>query len=372
MTISLGRLAARTATGLLDELREPQERSFKRILLIAEVDPRIGWLRRGPQLRIRYRPPDVRYYVPGGLSRLYVAPPGYERLPPPEAVKSLLRQATRMLRPSLGKGFDLVHKFFIDLTRVAAPCVYESDQSMSQYFAGYLGIGKSLGSLLLRLRSLVTDGCGIVITWSSWAAKGFVMDGFNASSVYVIPPPMPTSVGRPHSGVNVLIVARDPFRKGLDVAVKAFMKASRGMDGSVKLIVVGPLSPFEDGHKILVMNHVSDKLMRNFLIPTADIVLAPSRAEAYNLTVLEAMAHGAVPVVTNVGGLPELVGDSGLVVMPGDYESMADALEELIYDDRLRTRLSSRAIELVGKRHNPEIVAEDLAKVYQKALEEGG
>ncbi|MGC9210436.1 MAG: glycosyltransferase family 4 protein [Acidilobus sp.] len=337
------------------------------MLLIAEVDSRIGGLRRGPQLRATYPPPGVKYYAPAGPSKIYVSPPSYEKLPPFEAFKSILRQMARLVRPPVGRGFDIVHKFFFDLTRVDAPCIYESDQSIGQYLSGYLNV-KTPASLQSALASLVAGNCDAVVTWSSWAAKGFVEDGFNPSRVYVIPPPVVPRTRRPHKGVNVLMVARDPVRKGVDIAIRAFKRAVRG-SSDVKLIVVGPVNPLHDGGRVIVYSHVSEGLLRDYLMSSADIILAPSRAEAYNLTVLEGMAHGAVPIVSRVGGLPELVGDSGLIVSPDDYDSTADALEALIYDEALRARLSERALDLVSRRHNPEVVGEAMLKVYARVLE---
>jgi glycosyltransferase involved in cell wall biosynthesis len=62
-----------------------------------------------------------------------------------------------------------------------------------------------------------------------------------------------------------------------------------------------------------VLGHVE----RGALLPHyqgASVYLQASRQEALSMTVMEAMACGCVPVVTRVGGLPELVGDAGFIV----------------------------------------------------------
>ncbi len=342
-----------------------------RVLLIAELDPRIGWLRRGPQLRVRHRPRGVRYYLPGELSKLYVVPPSYERPSVAEITRYVFRQAARLMRPALGKGFDLVHTFFVDLTRFSAPCVHESDQSIGQYLEGYLSLDGVSERLLRPLTEVLVERCPAVVTWSSWAAKGFVVDGIEYSRIHVVPPPMGLGEQRPHRGVNLLIVGRDPYRKGLDLALKAFERASRGADGIARMYVVGPGNAVGERRGIVTLDRVTEEYLYNELLPRTDVVLAPSRAEAYNLTVLEAMAHGAVPVVSRVGGLPELVSDAGFVIEPDDVDSLADVVEELISDGALRAKLSSRAQELISVRHDPERVGESLLKVYNRAVEEG-
>ena len=344
-----------------------------KVLMIAELDPRIGGLRRGPQLRVRYAPPGVRYYVPGDLTRLYVAPPTYERLPPSQAIASMLRQAARLLKPPVGRGFDLVHTFFVDLTRSSVPCVHESDQSVSQYLTGYLMLDGLPERLLRPVVDTIVSRCPAVVTWSSWAAEGFVSDGADRGRVYVIPPPMQLGEPRPHERLNVLVVGRDLRRKGLDLALRAFRKATKGLDGAVRLFVIGPVRQLLDpaDRNIVAIERASEEYLHESILPITDIVLAPSRAEAYNLTVLEAMAHGAVPIVSKVGGLPELVSDGGIVVPPEDDDSLAEAIESLVLDDGLREKLSARTLEIVAKRHDPETIGESIQKVYLRALEEG-
>ena len=351
----------------------PSPQKELKVLMIAELDPRIGGLRRGPHLRVKYAPSGVRYYVPGDLTRLYVAPPTYERLPPSQAIASILRQVGRLLKPAVGKGFDLVHTFFVDLTRSSVPCVHESDQSVGQYLSGYLMLDGLPERLLRPVVDAIVGRCPAVITWSSWAADGFVSDGADRDRVYVIPPPMQLGEPKPHEGLNILVVGRDPRRKGLDLALSAFRKATRGLSGSVRLFVIGPVKRLLDpaDRNIVAIERASEEYLHEGLLPITDIVLAPSRAEAYNLTVLEAMAHGAVPVVSNVGGLPELVSDGGIVVPPDDDDSLADAIESLVFDEGLREKLSARTLEIVARRHNPETIGESVQKVYLRALEEG-
>ncbi len=369
-------LARPTTSSEIDGPWQPNSNLHPRlkVLILAEIDSRIGGLRRGPQLRVRYAPPGIRYYVPGDLTRLYVAPPSYERLPPADAMKSVLRQTIRLLKPPAGRGFDLVHTFFVDLTRSSSPCVHESDQSVGQYISGYLKLEGLPERLLRPLVENIVGKCPAVVTWSSWAANGFVSDGAERNRVYVIPPPIGLGPPRPHRGLNLLIVGRDPLRKGLDLAVRAFERATRGADGAVRMFVVGPVKMLESeglGKNVVAIERASDEYLHNELLPVTDVVLAPSRAEAYNLTVLEAMAYGAVPVVSRVGGLPELVSDGGLVVPPDDEDSLVDAIESLVSDDRLREKLSTRTLEIVARRHDPEAVGESLVKVYSRALEEG-
>jgi glycosyltransferase involved in cell wall biosynthesis len=84
---------------------------------------------------------------------------------------------------------------------------------------------------------------------------------------------------------------------------------------------------------------------RDALLARAEILVLPSYAEGLPMSVLEAMAWGLVPVVTPVGGIPEVVRDqdNGVLVPVGDPEALAAALGKLLVDDEARREIGARA-----------------------------
>ncbi|WP_291424983.1 GT4 family glycosyltransferase PelF [Deinococcus sp.] len=77
------------------------------------------------------------------------------------------------------------------------------------------------------------------------------------------------------------------------------------------------------------------------------VVALTSVSEGFPYTVIEAMAMGRPPVATRVGGVPEAVGDAGLIVRPRDPIGVASALIRLLDDYDLRQRLGKAARERV-------------------------
>jgi N-acetyl-alpha-D-glucosaminyl L-malate synthase BshA len=81
------------------------------------------------------------------------------------------------------------------------------------------------------------------------------------------------------------------------------------------------------------------------LIPAAHVLLMPSELESFGLAALEAMACGVVPVVTNVGGVPELIthGEDGFLEPVGDIAAHAGDVIRLLSDGALHERMAGAA-----------------------------
>jgi glycosyltransferase involved in cell wall biosynthesis len=72
----------------------------------------------------------------------------------------------------------------------------------------------------------------------------------------------------------------------------------------------------------------------------ADVFCRPSYSEGLPLTVLESMASGVPPVVSDIAGVPEVVddGETGLLLPVGDTDALVDSLSACLADpDRLAT-----------------------------------
>lgn len=83
------------------------------------------------------------------------------------------------------------------------------------------------------------------------------------------------------------------------------------------------------------------------LLAASDLFTLGSAFEGLPVSIMEAMNAGLPTVATAVGGVPEAVvdGETGLVVPPGDFERLADALVELSTDGERRARMGEAARE---------------------------
>jgi glycosyltransferase involved in cell wall biosynthesis len=106
------------------------------------------------------------------------------------------------------------------------------------------------------------------------------------------------------------------------------------------------------------------------VLPRWDLFVLPSRMDAFPLATLEAMAAGVPVIASRVGGVPEQITnlEQGVLVPPGDAETLADWIVRLHDDEALRARLAEAARRRVREELTVERQAERLHHAYLLAL----
>ncbi|MGH2852767.1 MAG: glycosyltransferase family 4 protein [Solirubrobacteraceae bacterium] len=102
----------------------------------------------------------------------------------------------------------------------------------------------------------------------------------------------------------------------------------------------------------------------------ASIFCLPSFAEGVPGVLMEAMAMKLPVVSTRITGIPELIddGQTGLLVVPGRVDELADAFERLLADPSFCREIGSRAREKVLREFNTERSAERLYALFAEQL----
>jgi glycosyltransferase involved in cell wall biosynthesis len=103
----------------------------------------------------------------------------------------------------------------------------------------------------------------------------------------------------------------------------------------------------------------------------AAVVCVPSRREGYGVVAREAMAYGRPVVASAVGGLVDAIedGESGLLVPPGDVAALHEALNSLLANPELRSRLGSAARARASTLFSPAAAASSLLEAYRQNVE---
>ena len=107
------------------------------------------------------------------------------------------------------------------------------------------------------------------------------------------------------------------------------------------------------------------------LLPLCEVLLLPSRMESFGLAALEAMACGAVPVATRVGGVPEVItdGHDGYLSEVGDVEAMAGRVLLLLREPERRRRTSEAARNTALTRFCATLILPQYERYYRQVLE---
>ncbi len=108
------------------------------------------------------------------------------------------------------------------------------------------------------------------------------------------------------------------------------------------------------------------------LYAIADICLYPSTVgEPFGLTMLEALASAKPMIVTNSGGMPEVIQDgiNGYVVPVRDYEAIATKIITLLGDETLRDRIGMTGRKITELRFTKESMTDNNIMIYNNILE---
>ncbi len=90
--------------------------------------------------------------------------------------------------------------------------------------------------------------------------------------------------------------------------------------------------------------------------------------EQYCTALLEAQAAGLPIVTTFSGGIPENIGNAGIVVGPGDFYSLASAMRDFILSPKKRQEYAKKARKRAEEVHNVAIIAKQIDTIYSSLL----
>lgn len=184
-------------------------------------------------------------------------------------------------------------------------------------------------------------------------------------------------------------IERRPFRvmatasadtplKGLDFLLKAIARLIPRFP-DLSLLVLG--SPKPGGHTESLINRLDLGEIVTFVnglstqeinqcYAEASVAVVPSLYEGFGLPAGEAMSSG-VPVISTTGGaLPEVVGDAGLLVPPGDAPALADAIADLFDHPEKREKFGAAGRRRILEKFSWDVAAKQMTRYYYKVLED--
>jgi glycogen(starch) synthase len=178
----------------------------------------------------------------------------------------------------------------------------------------------------------------------------------------------------------LLFTGRLVYEKGLQDILAALPRLRRRHPG-IRLLVAGD-GPYLDelraqakklrlGRSVQWLGFVPGRELAA-LAAAANVAIVPSIYEPFGMVALEAASAGATLVLSDTGGLAELVknGVSALQVPPGSPSDIADAVSRLLGDEVLSRRLSRQARTVATKEYAWSRIAAQVIDTYERAIRE--
>ena len=182
-----------------------------------------------------------------------------------------------------------------------------------------------------------------------------------------------TQFGVPEDAFVICCTGRNSPRKGFDVLINAMGELPADVDAH--LLLVGDVINNDELQALAAGSSHPERIhftgFRNdapAIAAASNVFVLPSKErEGLPRAVIEAMAYGVAPVVTNVGGMPELVEDglSGLVVGPSNSGELSAAIERLYRDRELASRLGQAARERIGRNFHTSQTVRETGELYK-------
>jgi glycosyltransferase involved in cell wall biosynthesis len=177
----------------------------------------------------------------------------------------------------------------------------------------------------------------------------------------------------------VLFVGRLVYEKGAQVLINAIPRILEKVNA--KFVIVGSgymkdqLSTIVRSmgleHKVLFTGFVDEETLLK-LQCCADVSVVPSLFEPFGIVALEAMAAKSPVVVSDTGGLGEIVDHdvTGVKVYPNSTESLAWGITKLLTDEKYRNSLRENAYKRIQEKYDWDKIAQHTKQIYEDVLGE--
>lgn len=160
-------------------------------------------------------------------------------------------------------------------------------------------------------------------------------------------------------------------RKGLDYLARALPL----LPANARLLLIGRWEADyrtkfyralgEAADRIVELGYIADaELPRYYAL--ADLFVFPTLLEGFGIPLVEALACGVPVVTTSAGSSAEVVGPGGRIAPPRDPAALAEALNELLADAKLRRRLGRAGREWVLSCFDQSRMVQDTLAVYRR------
>jgi glycosyltransferase involved in cell wall biosynthesis len=180
----------------------------------------------------------------------------------------------------------------------------------------------------------------------------------------------------PSNAFTVGFAGRNRPRKGIDVLIRSAEYLPE--DAPIHFVLLGKLTDDDELKRLIDQSPFRNKFhllgWRNdapAIAGACDAFVLPSiEREGLARAVIEAMAYATPPIVSNVGGLREMVEDqqSGLIIPPQNSFAIAQAILELYQNPELKKKMGENARRRIQTHFNIETSVEKTRQLFEELL----
>jgi glycosyltransferase involved in cell wall biosynthesis len=290
-------------------------------------------------------------------------------------------ESTWLARQTARRDLDLVHHL-----NEVVPWIHPTPSVLTVHdlrsMEGAAVLGRAQGAYLRIAVPRSVRIARSVITPTEFVRRD-VIERFaiDPARVVVVSAPVPLFVPADHTslepvGPYFLYPAVTNRHKNHRLLLEAFAKvvAERpevrlvltGGPGNADAEVQDAITRLDLGLRVTRTGRLADPAFERLLTDAVALVY-PSTFEGFGLPLTEAMAAGCPVIAADATALPEVVGEAGLLVAPGDRDGWAAAMLRLLDDRALRERLITSGAARV-RAFTPAETARRLTEAYRLAL----
>ncbi|MEM2970108.1 MAG: glycosyltransferase family 4 protein [Candidatus Bathyarchaeia archaeon] len=231
-------------------------------------------------------------------------------------------------------------------------------------------------------RLLLKHVAQMYISISRQMTRELIALGLQDSRISYVPNGIDTNFFKPAKPKEenlLLYVGRISELKGLHILIKTL----KHLKENVHLVIIGPpdwdITYYQNllysiekenskgRHKIDYLGAMEQSEIVKWY-QKASLLVLPSYAEGFPVTILEALSCETPVIATPVGGVPEIIENNktGLLVPPGDHKLLAEALTYLLENETIRFRMASEGRKMIRERYSIETACKKLLATYNQ------
>ncbi len=174
--------------------------------------------------------------------------------------------------------------------------------------------------------------------------------------------------------IIICSTGRITIEKGYQTLLKVIKKIDN--NGSIHFVIAGDGDYLKKAKQSVIEKEIRNVHFLGYrndignILLESDIFVLCTKHETLSISIIEAGFFGIPSVVSNVGGIPEIIidGENGYLVEPSNIESFTKKLESLIENKDLRERMGKNAKRIISEKFSEEKITSQIDELYKGVL----